>query len=67
MISVPKQRHSLVKEVDVIMQKNKEVYERSILTVTEFEKEDVITTSSPLDPILNIFKGGDNESMFQNR
>ena len=49
------------------MQKNKEAYERSILTVTEFEKEDVITTSSPLDPILNIFKGGDNESMFQNR
>ena len=49
------------------MQKNKEVYERSILTVTEFDKEDVITTSGPLDPLLGIFKRGDNESMFQNR
>ncbi len=42
------------------MQMNKESYERSTLIVTEFDQEDVITTSNE-NPLFGLFRG-DNET-----
>lgn len=49
------------------MQKFKDAYERSFLTVTEFEKDDVITTSE-VNPIAGLGGNGDNDTpMMQNK
>lgn len=67
MTTVPPRKRISVKEDDVIMQKFKEAYERSFLTVTEFEKDDVITTSE-INPIAGLGGNGDNDTpMMQNK
>lgn len=44
------------------MNMRKELYQRSVLFVTEFDQEDLIATSGILDDIGGLFDGDDNDT-----
>lgn len=44
------------------MNMRKELYQRSVLFITEFDQEDLIATSGILDDIGGLFDGDDNDT-----